>query len=57
MTEALTEQMMYEIISKSEFLDIRAKAVFRTPPYHCRYTESSYKPGGAMYREEHEDDY
>ena len=57
MTEALTEQMMYEIISKSTFLDIRAKAVFRTPPYHCRYLESSYKPGGAMYREEHEDDY
>ena len=54
MKKALTEQMKYEIMSKSEFLEIRSKAVFKTPPYYCKHLEASYKPGGAIYREEHE---
>lgn len=50
-------EKMYELISKSKIIDNMAKIEFKRPPYHCKFLESSYKPGGAMYREEHEDDF
>ena len=56
MKEEITEDLMYEIMSKAKIIDHRAQIIFKRPPYHCKFLESSHKPGGAIYREEHEYD-
>jgi hypothetical protein len=56
MNEKITEKEMHDIMSISKNQPKRLKDRFRTPPYYCKYLKSSYLPGGAMYREEHEDD-
>ena len=57
MKEEITEDLMYEIMSKAKIIDTMAKITFERPPYHCRFLESSYKPKGAIYREEHRYDF
>lgn len=53
----ISEDMMHEIMSKTKLKNHMAKIVFERPPYHCRFLESSYKPEGAIYREEHRYDF
>jgi len=50
--EAIEKDIQYEIMSKARTLSIRAKAIFKEPPWYLRYLAAAYRPGGAFCEEE-----
>ena len=54
--EEIAKDIQYEIMSKAETLSIRSKAIFKEPPYHLRFAAAAYRPGGAFFKEDNDED-